>query len=103
MKHYSYAIIELCDECRLEMHKTPDIANDFAIKDVGNGKQNLCVICGRINVFSMHVLTNYFVVPEAHETLDSLEPIPRTLRDGFARLWLEDNHASIERDQHQGT
>lgn len=91
--HYRFAILDLCDECRMYMMKTPAITAKYAIKDMGQGATNNCEVCGKNNVFTMRVLTDYRVDPNEAISLD-LKKQKRSFNDGFALLLLEDQTES---------
>lgn len=99
--HYKYTIAEMCDECRMLMLKDDSIASAHMIHNMNQGGANDCNICGRIRVMTKSVLTNYRVVPEDDMPVSEIAEVlraraPRSIDEGFALLWAEDE---IERNK----
>lgn len=101
---YKLAILEMCDECRLTLLKDPKISGSHILQDMSTGKGNSCEICGRVNRFTMAVLTDYRLTCDtslyALEQIDRLrQSIPRSVPEGFLLLSIEDELERAEIDK----
>lgn len=89
--HYKYAIIDMCDECRMTLMRATEITSNCLVNEMSRGTSNDCRVCGRLNVFTMGVLTDYRVTPI--KSFDELAKTPRSISEGFMLLALEDGAA----------
>ena len=90
---YKYTILDMCDECRMTLHKDKEITSKYVVKEMGQGKDRNCELCGVRNRFTMAVLTDYSLPCHDSLTHQALkEKAPRTIAEGFSLLTMEDLH-----------
>lgn len=91
--HYRFAIINMCDECRMTLVRNEKIVSKYKVEVLKDGGANSCQICGLNRRLTKNVLTDYHATSE--KSIDVLrEKSPRTLDEGFALLRLEDEIGS---------
>lgn len=57
--YYRFAVLDMCDECRMTLLRNDSIMCNYTVKEQGNGSSNICEVCNRINTFTTAVLTDY--------------------------------------------
>ena len=89
--NYRYAIIDMCDDCRV-----PLLRNDsINVTELGDGEKNSCRICNKNKVFTKKVLTDYKIKePGDFYALKNKSPI--TIQEGFQLLFLEDVEEKLQ-------
>ena len=107
MKYYRFAIIDMCDECRMTLMRNDKIASQFVVKDVGQGSGTHCVVCNRPNAFTMSVLTDYYpktdLLPLSERSEENLDKRlhelnakeRRSIDEGFELMLLKDRLSQI--------